>query len=549
MLPLPSLTQLAAAQQANANNPWLKTADQLDQQSPLNAGTINPATGNVTPLGNNTPTDQLPNYTPNGSFAKPANNNPFAAGANVGPEDINPNVKPNSIGGTGTRAPVAIPGLATTGVGRQAESLERAKLKEDQEIADKRSGLLDKDEQSIAKEQAIREIGQSAADDATLKATLAKNVAQADVDTLRRNSMAEAGTRARMLEEERSNLRKQKIDPNHWYKEKGTAGSILAAIAVGAGAFAAAMPHTNTKENFALGIIDKAINRDVAAQQDDMDRKWEDLKFRGDQNEKEFVKSQWMVNQKNEALHNEYSDTLHLVDRQLQSTQNQASVQHLTLLRNELGQKKLDIEQNMADHRFDVSVRERQAAAAAAAANPFSAANLTKSYNAYVEKTLGENAQHPDKAGPVMSREEYMKVKLGQGMAGNAGGEGGKEQAGLQSFDRLFDDLKGDKPGNAGVGNIPGAQYVAPDSAAKAQKYHAIQGELAAGLRSAGEREEPESINKKVAPFVPSPWDTEEMINQKKEGYRNLVQRTMNERGKGPAMKDTSVPGATPVGR
>lgn len=62
-----------------------------------------------------------------------------------------------------------------------------------------------------------------------------------------------------------------KVDPNHYWAEKGTANQITSALAVGLGALGASLTHT---PNFALQIIDNAINRDMQAQEMNVQNKF-----------------------------------------------------------------------------------------------------------------------------------------------------------------------------------------------------------------------------------------------------------------------------------
>lgn len=62
-----------------------------------------------------------------------------------------------------------------------------------------------------------------------------------------------------------------KIDPERYWKEKGTAGSIASAVGIALGALGSAMART---PNFALQMVDNAIARDIAAQEKDLDQKW-----------------------------------------------------------------------------------------------------------------------------------------------------------------------------------------------------------------------------------------------------------------------------------
>lgn len=65
-------------------------------------------------------------------------------------------------------------------------------------------------------------------------------------------------------------VRASKIDPNHYWAERGTANQIGSALAIGLGAFGAAMNHG---PNYAMQIIDNAINRDMMGQEAEMKKK------------------------------------------------------------------------------------------------------------------------------------------------------------------------------------------------------------------------------------------------------------------------------------
>lgn len=65
-----------------------------------------------------------------------------------------------------------------------------------------------------------------------------------------------------------------RVDPNKFYADRGTLGTIVAALAMGAGAYGAAM--TGTK-NFAAEIIENAIDRDIQAQKENIANKKSDI--------------------------------------------------------------------------------------------------------------------------------------------------------------------------------------------------------------------------------------------------------------------------------
>lgn len=85
---------------------------------------------------------------------------------------------------------------------------------------------------------------------------------------------AEAARQARMQQAEAdidrriSEVENMRVDPNNWFSSRGVVGSIGAAIAVGLGA--AAQSLQGNGPNNALGIINSAIDRDIAAQNENM---------------------------------------------------------------------------------------------------------------------------------------------------------------------------------------------------------------------------------------------------------------------------------------
>ena len=211
---------------------------------------------------------------------------------------------------------------------------------------------------------------------------------------------------------EAQELRNEKPDPQHWFKERGTAGSILAAIAMGAGAFGAAITHS---PNFAMDIINKSIDRDIDAQTADLDNKWKALNFKGSEDDKKFVKEQWMINQKNNARLVAWDHATALIDQTWINAGAQAKAVGYQAMKTEAELHVNAIKQGMIDQRHLVLVKEAAAKAAAGAADPFSAQNTTKAYMTYRSKAEAANLEHPDKPVAIMSRDEWLPSYRGQG--------------------------------------------------------------------------------------------------------------------------------------
>ena len=222
-------------------------------------------------------------------------------------------------------------------------------------------------------------------------------------------------------EKELQLLRQEKPDPNHWFKEKGTAGSILAAISIGAGAFAAAMPHTNNNQNQAMKIIGDAIDRDVDAQKDDMEKRWKLLNISVESHDKEYVHQMWQHNQRLEAINADYDHAMGLVSQYRLQTSNEIQGKQLDNILAGLSQKKLDNQQKIAELRYQVGLKD-EAAARAAQAGALTMDKLRKDYAEYQKDVLGKNAgKKPGDASEIMPFDAYVRLRAGSGSPAGPG--------------------------------------------------------------------------------------------------------------------------------
>lgn len=74
-----------------------------------------------------------------------------------------------------------------------------------------------------------------------------------------------------------ANAEKMQIDPDRYWKRKGTASNIMAAIAIGLGSFGSGLTGGATG-NPALTLINAAIEHDIDAQKSDIDNYWKVIK-------------------------------------------------------------------------------------------------------------------------------------------------------------------------------------------------------------------------------------------------------------------------------
>lgn len=232
-----------------------------------------------------------------------------------------------------------------------------------------------------------------------------------------------------------------KIDPQHWYKEKGTAGSIVAALSIAAGAFAAAMPHTGSHVNQAEGIINNAIDRDVDAQKSNLDKKWKLLNWQGTQDEKKAVQAMWMDQQNRDARRDANNAVKQQAAQMLQGTTDQVAINGLKTVIDNRDKDNIKLTEQSSDLAYSIHKKEQAQAAAAQASNPYSATNLTKGYAAYTTKANEANLAHPDKPVAIMSRDQWLNTQTGGGVSAPSG-SGSRQQLdvvnGLKGIKELY---------------------------------------------------------------------------------------------------------------
>lgn len=390
---MPTLQELAAAQVANPNNPYLNTTHVNTPEEDAAFYAPTPAAGNILP------SQPLPPVTTPEQDAKfyapPGPTPPITAGEGENSPSYNPGnfvtTPPNSATmykgteklttGEGVKkdekkVPGATP-LITTGV-KSSTSPEEINLKENMGIRGERSKILGKEQEINDRNMQLSQIAHDAAQRKLEGAEYIK--AANDVENKQDQWKFEqnAQERARQLDAEAAEVRAKKVDPQHWYKERGTVGSILAAISMAAGAFAAAMPHTNSNKNFAGEIIENSINRDIQSQEKDIDNAWESLKFHGSQDEKEYARGQFDLRSKRDLRQQQYDHTLTLINNQMAQTNDQIAINNLGKLAGEIQNKKLDLQKQDADQKMQVTQYLRAKAAAAAAQNTVSPKEITK---------------------------------------------------------------------------------------------------------------------------------------------------------------------------
>lgn len=247
------------------------------------------------------------------------------------------------------------------------------------------------------------------------KAGFTDQANQAELRTAERDANAAANTSQIERERKREILRGQHMDPNKWFKDQGTAGSLLAAIAVGAGAFGAAMPHSNGK-NTAMDIINQAVGRDVDAQQADLDQQWKDLDYQGTEDEKRGVRDQFMIARKRQAAEDVHSHANALIAQHMQGVTDQDKITALADLKDQNSQNLADLAKEDAKQRYGVAMQERAQAGAAASAQALKDREMEHRYGAYVDDW------HKGKQdAPLLDKVSWLRHALGSGAEARAG--------------------------------------------------------------------------------------------------------------------------------
>ncbi len=560
------LQQIAAAQQANPNNPYLNRSV-MPAAAPNSSSSSTPPPATKPPAtqeeldraaGIRYPGDE--GYGGKGSpaldakYAKPPSSITYDPNSPAPKDYVAPD--PTAQGTTaavGVRqaVPGAIPRLAGGsggGGGTPAISPERENQAAHAASNERAEGVLSSQQKTVDEQQHLMKIGEEAAADRSTyrEATLQLDQTKYNLDKYQADSQAKE--RSRLLDQEANEVRSLKVDPAHWFKERGTAGSILAAISMAAGAFAAAMPHTNSKENFAMKIIDSSIARDIDAQKDNIANKWKALNYQGDKNEKEYVHAQFEMTQKRDMMYKAYDHAGSMITEARNRTNNQVAILNLDKTRNELEIKKEDYRLQTADQMLQVKQRERAAAAAAAANAPD--VKLGKDYDAYLKKVAEENASHPDKTSKAMSRAEYVAYRTDGGGGGASGG--GKDEVSAHESNTDFKGMLND-PVLDKIGIVAGAfgdhsPRLAPDSAKITTE---VKGLNLKGMEIIGKvLKETEGrispvIVEELKKFEIKPGDTKELAQDKIRALQSTTQAAYRQAGvTGPSVAREGVPGA-----
>lgn len=409
-------------------------------------------------------------------------------------------------------------------------SIERQNLLAHDESRAREINTLKQGQDMVQRQQDILLSGEQQARDLTKKAQIDDYLNQQDITAMQRAVQSHNNLANIDIEHDAALLRQEQPDPKHWFKEKGTAGTILAALAIGAGAFAAAMPHTENHTNQALGIITSAIDKDIDAQNATIEQKWKQIKLKVDQSDRQYVRDQFFLEEKRKARLTDYDHAIHLVDQQRLTSTNESNIAGMDAISQGMKQQQEKIKMEGADQRYQVLAKER---AAAVSNNPWSDANIMKKAAKLQEQEETAYQKNPKIAGkPRTLGEIIYDLKHGGFSGGGTSSQDDDFDTGLKGVLSQYDNFKtksvgpdgqpGSNPYYAILPNSDDAQVVRKREQLN-RSIKALIHQSSTGIRSA------ELINDMAQPFQITRWDNDDSIAQKQhalEGYvvqHNLV--------------------------
>ena len=562
-MPIPGL--LAQVQPSAATNPWLTPEQQTAlaqmqqtaaQQRALDtaneAAQQTPAGGDAPPGSENPEPGMLDSGSGSGGSSSTGGDTPPGSETVSAPSVQVPQSAPEEQQ-TGSAPSVQRPGPATTpsatavrpGAKPYDEHQALADLTKvnEGEISD-----YQRQEEDIQKRQDALKSGYDQAGDLLKKAGIDDWLSQEDIKMAGLKAARDETARAADQKQKTQEYMSMEVDPRHWWKKEGTAGSILGAISIAAGAFAAAMPHSGNNTNQALKIIDDAIGRDIDAQRDNIEKKGKEVSMLASENDRQYTHQMFSLQQQRSDARDSYTKALGLVDRQIGMTNNRDSIMNLDALRNGLQQKVSDKTKELIQMRLQVAQHDIARAAAAAAGTQVSAKDITKQ-----AMTLYADPNWNPPAG--MNREEGAVRAARAVLTGGAGGPGGsviKAAPGgnNQDFDTGVADIQARF--DAVAAHNPLINYGATPNSTDAQHIRErdqLNSDIVAGIHQASPGiRSPELIKETAGPFMITKWDNKETVQKKKEAFGMYLTSHGKLSGKNKGTDQTGagdVPGAT----
>jgi hypothetical protein len=337
-------------------------------------------------------------------------------------------------------------------------------------------------------------------------------------------------------------------DPQKWYKDRGVAGGILAAIAVGAGAFAAAMPHGSGK-NYAQEIIDKSIQRDIDSQRANIEKAGRVAADSVAAEDRDFARTGAEQHQRNLLKTQTISNAMAQMDVVASQTSDQTRISQIGAMKEQLAGQLADLRKGMADSMVSTIKRDAAAAGAASGAR---------------DKWIRDAALKLDESGRAQVTELAQKLNISpeealhrhlaaiyDGSRGNAGlltvsapGKAGEDklkesQTASTEFNRQMDDIvKSPVLDKIGLGTAAFAhlgQRLAPESSKTETQLDTINTQMLQAVgkvaKDADGKPNIAMIERLEERFSVKPGDTKEQALTKIQGARDAVNALARQQG------------------
>ena len=204
----------------------------------------------------------------------------------------------------------------------------------------------------------------------------------------------------------------KEVDPDR----RSVGMKVLGAVAMGLGAFGASMTHN---KNFAMDIIQNAIQADVKAQESNIEKQWKQVSAaKGFQNDQR-VRDAFFIEQHSRAeqlAHEKYSD---LINFEASKSGNAEVLARAADMNAKLGDGIAAIRQGRVDRATNFQLTEREGAISSSQAGSGRTAKMEKAHQELVEKALAAGYD-PDQATAIADREVLGSTAAVPGS--NAGG-------------------------------------------------------------------------------------------------------------------------------
>jgi hypothetical protein len=457
---------------------------------------------------------------------------PNAAPPPVGVQTVPVNPVAPAAPQAAPKPPAPVPGAVPVGGGAPAApSIDMQNAQAHAETGAEQSDILGKKAANVGEQQSLQQVGNAAA--AAKITELQAN--QAALENEHKHHLAESTVageaRERANREEAAELRKVEIDPTNWYKKKGTAGTILAALSQAAGAFAAGMPH-GSGQNFAGQIINDAINKDVEAQRSNLENKWNVHKDNVAAADRATVKDQWMANQILERKRVGLEHGIAMVGQMRAGTADEVKAKGLDqvtlgLKGDQVKLKDEQIDRMTGAKKADAAaLAARQAAAAAEARrqeerNNFSAREMTNMTQHFVDQGYaGDDALRLAQlvaSGGAAGSSPLVPEKLG----GKKAGDDDAQKAAAASLDKLEADYLTAAPKAGAVTNLKNT--ITPGGTVDKHAIDDVNTRMAQTLKATG-RMDNDAADRLAEQFKIRPWQSPEVQKANFANYRKLVE-------------------------